>query len=434
MKKKILYFIFFYIFFVSIGYSQYYQAIDTTEYEERAALIKEINSNFKSFKKELKKKHKGKIRNELKKTYTRLHNNFIKDINNKKIVFNSEFSNYIDSLTNSIVKSNSDLIKSKLKVFVTRHNSPNALSMGNGFVLINMGLFKYLKTEAQLVSVLTHEIAHQLLKHSEKNIIKNTRLEISKTNKEQVRKIKKKKFNKQSEAFGALKKILLAGSKLNRKQEKEADSLGFILYNNTKYPPKEFINTLSVLIKYDTLPNILLKKSIYKKVFDIPKHPFKESWLKIENFEVYNYKVFKEKINKDSLKSHPELASRIKLLKKKFTKELSVYKELQPNIVFKKLKEIANNEDISNLSYLEKYGLSIYLTLSKLEKDPENKYFKKWIGKNFVKLYDAKKKYQFNRYVNRLKPKEQDESYQQFLSFLWNLNLKDIKVISDYYQ
>ncbi|WBX78491.1 M48 family metalloprotease [Tenacibaculum ovolyticum] len=228
--------------------------------------------------------------------------------------------------------------------------------------------------------------------------------------------------------------MLLAGSKLNRKQEKEADSLGFILYNNTKYPPKEFINTLSVLIKYDTLPNILLKKSIYKKVFDIPKHPFKESWLKIENFEVYNYKVFKEKINKDSLKSHPELASRIKLLKKKFTKELSVYKELQPNIVFKKLKEIANNEDISNLSYLEKYGLSIYLTLSKLEKDPENKYFKKWIGKNFVKLYDAKKKYQFNRYVNRLKPKEQDESYQQFLSFLWNLNLKDIKVISDYYQ
>ncbi|WP_333781014.1 M48 family metallopeptidase [Tenacibaculum ovolyticum] len=144
------------------------------------------------FQKGIKKKHKGKIRNELKKTYTRLHNNFIKDINNKKIVFNSEFSNYIDSLTNSIVKSNSDLIKSELKVFVTRHNSPNALSMGNGFVLINMGLFKYLKTEAQLVSVLTHEIAHELLKHSEKNIIKNTRLEISKTNKEQVRKIKKR--------------------------------------------------------------------------------------------------------------------------------------------------------------------------------------------------------------------------------------------------
>ncbi|WBX78492.1 M48 family metalloprotease [Tenacibaculum ovolyticum] len=83
-------------------------------------------------------------------------------------------------------------MKSELKVFVTRHNSPNALSMGNGFVLINMGLFKYLKTEAQLVSVLTHEIAHELLKHSEKNIIKNTRLEISKTNKEQVRKIKKR--------------------------------------------------------------------------------------------------------------------------------------------------------------------------------------------------------------------------------------------------
>jgi hypothetical protein len=48
-------------------------------------------------------------------------------------------------------------------------------------------------------------------------------------------------------------------------------------------------------------------------------------------------------------------------------------------------------------------------------------------------MYEAKKEYKFNRYVEQLAPKDQSKSYFQFLNFLWNLNLEEYKNIADYY-
>jgi uncharacterized protein YaaN involved in tellurite resistance len=44
------------------------------------------------------------------------------------------------------------------------------------------------------------------------------------------------------------------------------------------------------------------------------------------------------------------------------------------------------------------------------------------------------KNYNLNRYLDRVDPKNQSESYQQFLNFMWNLSLDEIKNIADYYQ
>ncbi len=69
-----------------------------------------------------------------------------------------------------------------------------------------------------------------------------------------------------------------------------------------------------------------------------------------------------------------------------------------------------------------------------LEKDSENnEFFKEWLGKSFQKIYEARKNYTLNRYLERISPKEQSESYQQFLSFMWNLKLDEIKQIADFY-
>ena len=100
---------------------------------------------------------------------------------------------------------------------------------------------------------------------------------------------------------------------------------------------------------------------------------------------------------------------------------------------FKKLKRIAFHEGVLNLFYKEQYSISIYLTLFKLKNAPNNKYYRKILGNNFSKLYKAKKSYKFNRYVDTINPKVQDESYIQFLSFLWNLRLDEIDEIAKYY-
>jgi hypothetical protein len=60
-------------------------------------------------------------------------------------------------------------------------------------------------------------------------------------------------------------------------------------------------------------------------------------------------------------------------------------------------------------------------------------YYKKWLGYCFSKIYEGRKNYKLNRYLDRIDPKEQSESYQQYLSFVWNLRLNEIKEIADFY-
>lgn len=424
------------LFTYSFSFSQNYIALDTTDYEKRTALIKKITKNHTSLKKIIKKEYRGEIRKQVKMSYEKLFENFSKDIESRKLVFNTIFSTYIDSLKFAIISSNKNLIDTNIDVYISKHNSPNALSMGYGYILLNMGLFKYLENEDQLAAVLSHEIAHQLLKHSEKNIFQNAKLETSTEKKKQAKRIKKKKYNKQSEAFTVLKDILYSNSKKHRKEETAADSLGFELYKRTEFSPAEFLNTLKLLAKFDSLPSIKLENTTYKKIFDLDKQPFNEEWMKMENYKTYNYKNYKNKIDEDSIKSHPELIDRINRLKEIFPKDVlmeSTIVNKKNESEFKRLKKIAQLEDVANLSYSEEYGLSIYLILYRLEKNTENDYYKKWLGINFQKLYDAKKKYQFNKYVAKIIPNEQDDSYQQFLSFLWNLSLNEIKFIAEYY-
>ena len=71
--------------------------------------------------------------------------------------------------------------------------------------------------------------------------------------------------------------------------------------------------------------------------------------------------------------------------------------------------------------------------MKRLEEESDDSYYKKWLGINFNAIYEAKKKYQLNRYVDRLVPNKQSESYQKFINFIWNLDLNEIKVIADHY-
>lgn len=414
-------------------FSQTYQVLDTTDFQQRTDLVKNFENNFKTFKKQLRKKHKGKIRKQVEKSYENIHKGFVKDIRKKKLIFNPEFTSYINDLSSEIIKSNPELASKNIKVYISRHISPNALSLGNGVIIVNMGLFKYLENEAQLASVISHEMAHQQLNHTENSILYKAKLNTSKKSIRQTKEIKRQRCNQQDKAFEILKKLLYTNSKNHRKHEVEADSLGYELYKKTKYPKQEFLNTLKVMAELDSLPVISLKKGTYKAVFNTPNQPFKEEWLKQEDFSSYNYNHYKEKINKDSVKSHPEMVERIAKLKTLFPETLVKTNNSFDNNLFKKLQNISRKEDVPNLYYLKNYGLSVYLALYRLQRNPNNEYYKNWIGKNFSALHDAKKRYQFNRYIDRLNPKDQDKSYQQFLAFMWNLRLEEFKNIAEFY-
>ena len=421
--------------FSSFLYCQNIQLIDTSDYVLRTQAVKDLEALYKRVNDEVKHSYKGKMKKEMEVIYESSQNYFIESITNKKYLFNTVFNNYIDSISQQISNQYEPMKNKNLTFFIGKDPVPNAFCLGDNTYIINLGLFSILDNEHQLVSVISHEVAHQVLKHGEKNIERKANAQINVLDKRSstVKSIRKQDYNRGSASFEILKNLLYEQGEIKRKQETEADSLGYLIFKKLDANASEYVFSLNKLVMMDSVPTLEVGKSIYKTIFDLPEQPFDENWFKSESFENYNYDFYTEKITKDSINSHPEAIERIANLRKAFPELKDISEPMDPNSKFLKLKELAIKSKVENLYYLNEYGLSVYLILYRLEHEIDVDYCKAWLSINFQALYEAKKQYQLNRYLDRIVPKEQSESYQQFLNFMWNLKLNELKSIADYY-
>jgi len=231
-----------------------------------------------------------------------------------------------------------------------------------------------------------------------------------------------------------LKQILYDESSFNRRQEYESDSIGYVLFKNTSYNRTNFVNALEMMDLYDSIKPMGLKYETYKHVFDLPAQPYKEEWLKREDFKSYDYSKYKERINEDSIDTHPKTKERIANIKRIFPELADEVQPAQGSVVFDSLRSLAKASQPFCLDYQEEYGFGVYICLLRLQDNEKDPFYRYWLGAFFSKIYDARKRYTLNRYLDRIDPKEQSESYQQFLSFMWNLSLNEIKNIKEYYK
>lgn len=412
--------------------AQMYTPIDTANYELRVAESKAYTVQAKEYYSVAKRSYKSgelKLFKERCENVNKLMTEFILT---GQYVFNSKFQLLLDSLQHEIVASNPNL-PTDFKFYLSRNNTLNASSLGNKYFSVNMGCFYYSENEDQLAAIICHEIAHYQLDHVLRDIQNQYNQKKELDLKGEIYTIKNSSDNWGDKAYNRLKELLYTEGKRNKQQEFEADSMGYVLYKNTHFKKEEYINSFRNKESYDTIRPIGLKLETYKKTFDLTNQPFKESWLKKEDFSKYDYSKFKERYNEDSLSSHPETDSRIKALTKNFP-ELAVSADVKaPTASYNQLTTTAIHEQPCNFTSQEEYGLGVYFCLFRIQNDENTAYYKAQLGNFFQKIYEARKGYRLNRYVDRLDPKNQSESYQQFLSFIWNLNLSEIKTIADYY-
>jgi Zn-dependent protease with chaperone function len=415
----------------SFGWAQNPYSLDTLDQPKREAFVKQFEESNKSFFEELEVKYSGKTAKELKKNLKEFNVEFSKEIKEKNFLFDERFLAKVNEILEEFKQKNPE-IPQKIRVIVSKNTSLNAYCLPDGTFVVHMGLFYWLNNENQLASVLAHEIAHKILEHPIKSQVRIIEDLNSKTSKQTVRKIKNGWYNKSQKAFELYKDKLYSSRDYQKKNEFQADSLGYLLLKKTKYKSSEFIETLKLMNKYDTIRPEGLHKDIYKKTFNLPNLPFKEDWLKTEDFSKYDYNLYQSRFNKDSLSTHPEMADRIKKMQTLFP-ELLTSKTEKPTDEFKKLEKLAQYNIVPNLMFFEEYGVAIYICLYHLQKEEDKPYYSKLLGENFTKIYNARKEYKLNRYLEQIEPKNNSESYIQFLSFMWNLSLDEIKAISDYY-
>ncbi|WP_228445906.1 M48 family metalloprotease [Chryseobacterium gleum] len=421
--------------FSIMGMTQMYKPIDTADYIQRKAFLKHFEGNNEATVKRLRAQYSGKTGSELSKIYKEFGTDFEKQVKNKDFIFKSEFEASIQSMIQRL-KKNNPKIPQDLKILIAKDNTPNAYCLADGTFVINMGLYSWLNNEEQIAAVISHELGHKIEEHSLKTFLKI--IEQDKQDKIVVENIKStttsRSQSQNQKAFDIFKNTVYKKGVERRQSEMQADSLGYVIFRNSDFKKAEFVNALQRLQDFDTISPRELKVETYKKLFNLPKQAFNEKWMEKEDFSLYNYNFYKEKLNKDSLASHPEVSRRIEMLKRTFAELKTPAASEKPTDLFVALQKTARMEILPNYFHSEDYGLGIYATMQFLQDEEEEKYYKSWLGKCFAKIYEARKNYNLNRYLDRIEPKNQSESYQQFLNFMWNLSLEEIKNIADYYQ
>lgn len=126
---------------------------------------------------------------------------------------------------------------------VLNHDSINAFAAPAGYIFVTRGLLKTVKNEAELASVLGHEIGHVSHKHILEVIQRSKQID-------GVTEAGLAYANKNPEAFknvidGAVKKLLDEG--LDQDKELESDRLGVVFASRVGYDPTAYVTFLERL-------------------------------------------------------------------------------------------------------------------------------------------------------------------------------------------
>lgn len=397
--------------------------IDTLSSTCKVVLIKEYKEKFKHINQNISGKN-SKERNLSKELYDVIQEDFLEKINNNEFICNDNRVNYLKGLMDEILLKNN--IKGQdYKILLSKDSEINAYNIGDGTIVVNYGLFLAAENEDELVFVISHEIGHQFLNHVKKEI--NTLVQLS-TSEEIIAKtkeIKRQKFGKATKANDLIRNIRYQNYGKRRKKEIEADSIGFAFYRKTLRNPKAPIYILAKLDNSDIETDSLVVAD-YKFIFEKKGFIVKQKYFEEEKslFSKYDKNI---RINADSLKSHPDCETRIKIIEKQSVKSNNEIVTNSRN--FNDIKQNCLYQNLYNLYSSQNYGLSLYEALKIYKKKNDDLFLKNIIYLNLVKIYESRLNYTISRYVPMHDNLYNSASLNRFISYFNNIKITDFETI-----
>jgi len=349
--------------------------------------------------------------------------NYIKNLNDAGLIMTGDtITNWINEVLFRLVEANPMLQELNYKVYTHRSSICNAYNIGEGVILINLGLLMSIDSEEELAFVLAHEISHDILKHVMESTKEQSALYGDKDYLKSLKKASKLEYG----AYTELERILLAvmSNKMlhSRGNEYLADSLGFELYSKADYDFFGAIGLLEVLDSSDYFIydfDIDLKQYLTTEGFELNDEWFSNEdldpiWSKMEHL----YEI------PDSLKTHPGCDERIASVKRiaKIKEEVKVKKTGS----YIEYEGIIKFELIQSLIEDSRPVEAMYYAVKLLELEPENTYLHCVMANSILEIHDALKNMEFRWYVPF-----PDESfplgYNKILSFFHNMNSKKLQ-------
>lgn len=357
----------------------------------------------------------------------------VKDKFERKEIFASATAqNYLDGLVSEVVKANPILASKDFHCYFSRSGIPNASYIGEGVIIIHMGLFEKLANESQAVFILCHELSHFLLQHGEKRMHKYVETINSDQVQSELKKIKDREFKKREILDKLVENISFNSFRHSRDHESEADSMAVELMKGTRFRLSEALTALAML---DSIDVTSFKTDVcLKNLFDNTKYPFQKNWLAKEEGLLGGH-AYLETRNEiaDSMKTHPDCSQRIKYI----TPLVKKY-ETSPGLLdmnratFMELQNIFRYEVVEYAYQRDDYTKSLYYTIGLLQKNPDDAYLVTRVGMILNQFYLASKNHILGKVVEQPAPYK-EANYNLLLQFVQNLYRDDYAAISYHY-
>ena len=351
----------------------------------------------------------------------------------KEIIANRQITEYINSIAAAIIQANPELKNLTPQILVSRNFWPNAYSLGEGTIVLNIGLFARLENEAQLAFVLCHELSHLYLNHTQKNIDRYITTIHSKEFRDELKKIQRSEYQQKRQAEQLAKGIAFSSRSHSREHETDADAKALQLMKATSFDVNQIITCLQLLDRIDD-DNNTAGLHLEKK-FNFQSFPFQPKWIEKEK-SFFAATVTDEKTKKetDSLKTHPDCSKRISILSPKIAalnakdQQLFVVNKL----LFHELKNTFAFEIIEHCYQSKNISRALFYAIQLSDIYTSDIYLQAMIGKCLNSLYTSQKNHELNRVADLPGP-SCSAQYNELLRMIQNIRLNDFAALSYYY-
>jgi len=289
---------------------------------------------------------------------------------------------YLQSVLQPILTSNG--ITQKIEVVCTRYQEANAYNMGDNRLYVNIGLLQLLDNEAQLAFMLSHELSHLLLQHSQEKFLSMKNLASDKKIKREIKDIRNAKYNKLDRAQEFARQYTYVFANHSRAKERAADSMAIVLLQKSRYDIRQGAGLLDLLQKNDT-DSIQVD---YARFLGSAGYAINPERLQNSKYSISFGHKKSMTYDQDSVKTHPDIPARMAFIEQtveKMKRSDSVEKFIVSATAFDSIKRAAKYEIIESYITNKRYAAAAYYTLNLLQDQPRNNYL---IGKAAFILRD----------------------------------------------
>jgi hypothetical protein len=352
-----------------------------------------IENNYKEFLlknyKESKTLTRTDYKSDIKEFYKIRYTSSLQRIENGHLLFHRDVNAYLNSIFLSIASANVKFDFTKVKVLMSKYTWPNAFSVGDGTLILNIGLLSSLKNESQLAFVICHEAAHFFLDHSNEDFIRRFNSAHSSEFKAKIKAVENAEYYKSTKLKTLIKANLYSERNHSRLHEYGADSLGVELYLNAGYDISDVISTLYLLEKLNDPVDLDL--NLYD-ILNIDTVAYSKSSLIVQD------KDKEDVLHNDSVKTHPDCKQRIEVVKRY---NRTINSSTNPATAeFSKFMKVVKDEEVHCLLYFKDVGGALIQSLDKKYKGNSTPMNQSAIVISSYEILNARKRHRISSVVS----------------------------------